>query len=183
MTFPQKLKKIRSNLGLSQEQLAEKMSVSRQAVSKWESGEGMPDTFNMKVLSKLSGYTIDDLLDNDPFPQKPLGFFDSVKDAFSHFSDFEGRASRRVFWWYALFVVLAFALCDVFDFITFGGTVSLADVFASIFAIGTLIPSLAIGVRRLRDTGENWQQMYWLLLPVFGLLYLCYLWAKPSYKE
>lgn len=183
MTFPQKLKQIRHILGLSQEQLAERMRVSRQAVTKWESGEGMPDTLNMKQLSKLSGHSLDYLLDNDATHQQKLGFFGSVLYAFAHFSNFEGRTDRMTFWWYALFIVLVLAICDVFSFVKLSDAVALSQVLASIFALLTLVPSLAIGVRRLRDAGENWQQIYWLLLPFFGFIYLCYLWSKPSMPE
>jgi uncharacterized membrane protein YhaH (DUF805 family)/DNA-binding XRE family transcriptional regulator len=170
MTFPQKLKKIRSELGFSQEQLAEKLRVSRQAVTKWESGDGMPDTLNMKELSKLSGHSLDYLLGNNAAHQPKLGFFESVSYAFRHFSDFEGTTRRRVFGWYAVFYVLVLAICSVFDFIKFSEGISLSHVLSSVFVIATLVPSLSIGVRRLRDAGENWQQMLWILVPFFRLL-------------
>lgn len=183
MTFPQKLKKIRSELGFSQEQLAEKLRVSRQAVTKWESGDGMPDTLNMKELSKLSGHSLDYLLGNNAAHQPKLGFFESVSYAFRHFSDFEGTTRRRVFGWYAVFYVLVLAICSVFDFIKFSEGISLSHVLSSVFVIATLVPSLSIGVRRLRDAGENWQQMLWILVPFFGFFYLCYLWLQPSIGE
>lgn len=48
--------------GYSQEELAEKINVSRQAISKWERGESSPDTENLIALSKLYGITIDELI-------------------------------------------------------------------------------------------------------------------------
>lgn len=65
MTLGQKLKEIRKRFGLSQEQLAEIMNVSRQAITKWENDTGMPDTSNLQELSKVFGITIDYLLNND----------------------------------------------------------------------------------------------------------------------
>ncbi|NMA50501.1 MAG: helix-turn-helix transcriptional regulator [Mollicutes bacterium] len=65
MTFGQKLKEIRKRFGLSQEQLAEIMNVSRQAITKWENDNGLPDISNLQELSKVFGVTIDYLLDND----------------------------------------------------------------------------------------------------------------------
>ena len=65
MTLGQKLKEIRRRFGLSQESLAEIMNVSRQAVTKWESNEGLPDVSNLQELSKVFNLTIDYLLDND----------------------------------------------------------------------------------------------------------------------
>jgi transcriptional regulator with XRE-family HTH domain len=65
MKFGEKLQQLRKSNGLSQEQLAEKVTVSRQAVSKWELGESIPDTDNIVQLSKLFGVTTDYLLNDD----------------------------------------------------------------------------------------------------------------------
>ena len=54
----------RKNLGMSQEQLAEALLVSRSAVAKWESDNGMPDIENLKALSKVLGCSIDELVGN-----------------------------------------------------------------------------------------------------------------------
>lgn len=62
MTFAEKLKSIRKQAGLSQEQLAEKLGVSRQAVTKWETDMGSPDIENLMALSTLFDMTIDALL-------------------------------------------------------------------------------------------------------------------------
>ena len=64
MTLGEKLKSARKNAGLTQEQLSEKLLVSRQAVTKWESDKGMPDIENLKQLSKLLNVSIDYLLDS-----------------------------------------------------------------------------------------------------------------------
>lgn len=64
MTFGEKLKSARKDAGLTQEQLADKLSVSRQAITKWESDKGMPDIENLKRLSELLGVSIDYLLDD-----------------------------------------------------------------------------------------------------------------------
>ena len=50
---------------MTQEQLAEKIGVSRQALSKWESGDTLPDTINILSLSRLFGVTTDYLLNDD----------------------------------------------------------------------------------------------------------------------
>ena len=65
MTLGRKLKEIRKRFGLSQESLAEIMNVSRQAITKWESDEGLPDVTNLQELSKVFNLTVDFLLDND----------------------------------------------------------------------------------------------------------------------
>ena len=66
MTTSEKLIYLRKREGMTQEQLAEKIGVSRQALSKWESGDTLPDTVNILSLSRLFGVTTDYLL-NDGF--------------------------------------------------------------------------------------------------------------------
>lgn len=58
----QRLAEMRRGKGYSQEELAENLGLSRQAVSKWERAESSPDTGNLIALAKLYGVTIDDLL-------------------------------------------------------------------------------------------------------------------------
>ena len=65
MTLGEKLKSARKESGLSQEQLAEKLSVSRSAVAKWESDKGMPDIENLKSISALLKISIDYLLSDE----------------------------------------------------------------------------------------------------------------------
>ena len=65
MTFGAKLQTLRKSRGWSQEQLAERIAVSRQAVSKWESEAAVPDTENVVELSKLFGVSTDYLLHDD----------------------------------------------------------------------------------------------------------------------
>jgi HTH-type transcriptional regulator/antitoxin HipB len=60
-----RLVELRKKNGLSQEQLADKLGLSRQAVAKWERAEASPDTDNLICLAKLYGVSLDDLLDTD----------------------------------------------------------------------------------------------------------------------
>ena len=64
MTFGEKIKEARKQCGLSQEQLAEKMAVSRSAVAKWEANNGLPDVDNLKSLAQLLSVSVDYLLDD-----------------------------------------------------------------------------------------------------------------------
>ena len=65
MTFGEKLLKLRKEQGLSQEGLAERLSVSRQAVSRWENEGILPDCGNLLELSRLFGVSTDYLLHDD----------------------------------------------------------------------------------------------------------------------
>lgn len=62
MNFNEKLRNLRQNRNLSQEALAETVGVSRQAVSKWESGQSFPDMEKLLLLSDLFGITLDALV-------------------------------------------------------------------------------------------------------------------------
>lgn len=63
MTFGQKLSSLRKQANLTQSDLAEKISVSRQAIAKWESDKGLPDIENIKKISSIFKKAIDELLD------------------------------------------------------------------------------------------------------------------------
>ena len=69
-TLGNKLYGLRKKANLSQEEFAEKLNISRQAVSKWECGESLPDTENLIKISKLYGVSLDELIDNNAKEQK-----------------------------------------------------------------------------------------------------------------
>ena len=65
MIFAEKLKTLRKEKNISQEQLAEKIHVSRQAITKWESGNGIPDIENLIAISALFNESLDSLLSEE----------------------------------------------------------------------------------------------------------------------
>lgn len=65
MEFNEKLQGLRKSRGLTQEELAEVLFVSRAAVSKWESGRGYPSIDSLKDISKFFSVSVDDLLSGD----------------------------------------------------------------------------------------------------------------------
>ncbi|MBR3324102.1 helix-turn-helix transcriptional regulator [Candidatus Saccharibacteria bacterium] len=89
MLFNDKLKKIRGEYNLTQEELAEKLDVSRQAITKWESGEGMPDVENLKQLAILFNTTLDELIMEDKkvlIPEKRYKYIEEMEiDHSKHF--------------------------------------------------------------------------------------------------
>ena len=66
MTFGEKLQSLRQKAGMSQDTLAERLNVSRQAVSRWERNETMPETEKVVALADLFGVTTDYLLRPQP---------------------------------------------------------------------------------------------------------------------
>ena len=72
MTFSEKIINLRKAHGLSQEDFAEKLNVSRQAISRWENDSALPDALNILQISKLFGVTTDYLLNDDYTSDKDI---------------------------------------------------------------------------------------------------------------
>jgi len=83
------------------------------------------------------------------------------------YAEFSGRARRKEYWFFVLFnIIISFVLGLVDGFVGLGG------VLGGIYALAVLIPSIAVGVRRLHDTGRSG---WWLLIglvPIIGLIVL-----------
>lgn len=81
MTFGEKLKTIRKKADMSQEKLAEKLGVSRQAITKWETDMGIPDIENIIAVSALFDISIDELLSKEKDTKKQSDYlFKSVTE-------------------------------------------------------------------------------------------------------
>lgn len=113
MTTGEKIIKCRKKKNLTQEQLAELLSVSRQSVSKWESDSAFPETSKLKDLSKLFNVTIDYLLnDDDDFVEKEesinskVAIEETAKSKIVAF--FKSRPARVLY--YSLVEVVVFLL-------------------------------------------------------------------------
>ena len=132
MTLGEKLKEIRKKFGLSQEQLADIMNVSRQAITKWENDTGIPDTSNLQILAQTFGITIDYLLSNenelpllvmrkqldkDKYENKIKSYAEVLKEYYPEpweiYSLVRNKKMTKLEW--------------IFDFFVGAGTVELAD--------------------------------------------------------
>lgn len=81
MKFHEKLFELRKKTGMTQNDLAEKLNVSRQAVSRWEIGTAMPDVDNLVAMSELFGVSLDYLLKDDQTPvQQQISLAESQAD-------------------------------------------------------------------------------------------------------
>lgn len=98
-----------------------------------------------------------------------MNFQDAVKLCFQKYADFNGRAKLPEFWWFFLFCFLVSLALNVVS----GGI-------SWIFSIATIIPSLAVGSRRLHDTNKSgWFQLIWII-PILGWIAMIYLLVQPS---
>ena len=105
-----------------------------------------------------------------------MTFFEAIAASLGKYADFDGRASRPEFWWFALFLLLASAAAGVIDqsngYRT-GGPVS------GLLSVATILPSVAVGARRLHDIGKSglWQL---IAFTGFGIILLIYWWCQPA---
>ena len=77
MKLSEKIKSLRKGAGLSQEEFGARLNVSRQAITKWESGEGLPDIGNLLLLSRMFKISIDDLLSEEKALAEKLYLYES----------------------------------------------------------------------------------------------------------
>lgn len=98
-----------------------------------------------------------------------MDFQESIKQCFQKYADFNGRAKRPEYWWFALFCFVVTLMLDV-----------ASSGLSIVFSLGTLLPSLAVGTRRLHDTSKSgWFQLLWLI-PVLGWIPLIYFLAQEG---
>lgn len=96
MSLSTKLVSLRKQKGLTQMELAEKLNVSRQAISRWEVGAAVPSTDNLKFLGDLYGVSVDYLLDDNAKDTASCVYIDQPQlDDQGEFS--KRKKSRRIF--------------------------------------------------------------------------------------
>lgn len=92
-----------------------------------------------------------------------MTFQEAIKLCFQKYADFNGRAKRPEFWWFALFMFLASLILGI-----------VSSMLSGLFSLTVIVPSLAVGARRLHDIGRSgWWQLIWLV-PVIGWIILIY---------
>lgn len=103
-----------------------------------------------------------------------MDFKTAVQTCFSNYATFSGRAHRPEYWWFALFNVLGSLALAVFD-ILLG-----IDALSTLFSLAVLLPSLAVGARRLHDIGRSgWWLLLWFI-PLIGQLVMIYWAIQPG---
>jgi uncharacterized membrane protein YhaH (DUF805 family) len=108
-----------------------------------------------------------------------MSFPDAIATVFGKYAEFTGRARRPEFWWFILFTTLVSAALNALNVVTPDG-VAVGSSLSGIWSIGVLIPTLAVSVRRLRDAGRSWAELFWILLPIAGLIVLIVRFCEPS---
>ncbi len=109
-----------------------------------------------------------------------MSFGEAIQIVFRKYAEFTGRAARAKFWWWALFNVLVAGALNLFNVIRIGENAYLGSLLAGLWGIVVLLPYLAVAVRRLRDAGHGWGNLFFILVPVAGIVVLIVLWAQPT---
>ncbi|HEV2886421.1 MAG TPA: DUF805 domain-containing protein [Jatrophihabitans sp.] len=90
-----------------------------------------------------------------------MSFADAVRSVLSKYVVFSGRARRSEFWWYALFAAIVYIVAGIID-AAIGN-----QLVGYLVALALLLPSLAVTVRRLHDTGRSG---WWILIGIIPLI-------------
>jgi uncharacterized membrane protein YhaH (DUF805 family) len=96
-----------------------------------------------------------------------MGFADAVRTCLSKYVDFQGRAMRSEFWWFALFNIIIQVITSVIDH----GVLNY-PILSTIATLALILPGIAVSVRRLHDTDRSG---WWLLIsfiPLIGAILL-----------
>jgi len=100
-----------------------------------------------------------------------MTFADAIRACFSKYAAFNGRATRSEYWWWFLFTFFASLATEI-----------ISETLSALFSLGVLLPSLAVGARRLHDTDRSgWFLLLWFI-PIIGWIILM-VWAVQESKE
>lgn len=159
MTIGEKLKAARAAAGLTQEQTAERVGVSRQTVSSWENDRSYPDIAGVLTLARLYGLTLDELLLED---RKMIQHLEESTDLVKS----RKTLSRRVLM-AAYLVIWGFSL--VFFWTCTGPADGMGYSFLFLFF---LIPVAMLVVSFFVGRDEEWLSARWVMLLFFGVMYM-----------
>jgi uncharacterized membrane protein YhaH (DUF805 family) len=114
-----------------------------------------------------------------------VSFSEALPLFFKNYAAFQGRSSRGAYWWAGLALCLISIAIAIVDMILFSGFVAASNgngPIGMLFGLATLIPGIAIGVRRLHDVGRSG---WWVLIAftVIGILLLLFWYVQPGQRQ
>ncbi|MFO1279738.1 MAG: DUF805 domain-containing protein [Burkholderiaceae bacterium] len=98
-----------------------------------------------------------------------MGIQQAFVTCLKKYADFSGRATRSEYWWFVLCEVLILGIASL-----------ISDWLPGLFALALVLPALAVGARRLHDTGRSGWWLLLMLVPFIGGLFLLYWAVLPS---
>lgn len=109
-----------------------------------------------------------------------MSFTDSIRHVLSNYVTFAGRAPRSEYWWWFLFLVVLSIVTALLDGMMFGTGPEAIQPISLIVTLGLILPSIAVGVRRLHDIGKSGWWYLIVLIPLIGALVLIWFFIQPS---
>ncbi|KUF11330.1 hypothetical protein AVJ23_09490 [Pseudoponticoccus marisrubri] len=106
--------------------------------------------------------------------RRDVGYGEAVQLFFSNYINFEGRSNRGEYWKAVLCLIGVSILLSLIDAMLFSNM----QLLSSLFSLATLVPGIAIGVRRLHDIGKSGWWYLLILVPVIGVIVLIVWFAK-----
>ena len=100
---------------------------------------------------------------------RQLEMLDACKMFWMNYAQFSGRSRRAEYWWAALMLFIISAACGI-----------VSEALASLASLAMLIPSLAVGIRRLHDIGKSGWYLLLALIPVVGTIILIVWFCKEG---
>ncbi|MBE6739425.1 MAG: DUF805 domain-containing protein [Ruminococcaceae bacterium] len=97
-----------------------------------------------------------------------VGFGDAINLLIKNIVNFSGKASRSEFWFGYLFIGIVSLACMVIPYIGY------------LLSLGTVLPTLSLSVRRIRDTGREWNYIFMGLIPIVGTILLIITFCKET---
>jgi uncharacterized membrane protein YhaH (DUF805 family) len=109
-----------------------------------------------------------------------MNFTDAITAVFKKYTVFSGRSLRSEFWYWALFTLIISIILSILDSIVFDTKAdSGTGPFSLIFSLATIIPTIAVTVRRLHDINKSG---WWILISftIIGIIPLIYWYCQPG---
>lgn len=101
-----------------------------------------------------------------------MSFPAAVKSCFIRYHDFSGTSSRAEYWWWTAFTVLVFLPVSVIDTAIFGRSTDNEGPLSLLLSMATLLPTIAVALRRSNDAGLNWAVAFpQIAAVILGTLY------------
>ncbi len=113
-----------------------------------------------------------------------MSFQEAVRTCLQQrYADFKGRSRRSEFWFFVLFSAIVRAIANVIDAILHTGNANTGGVVSTLVFLALIVPSLAVGARRLHDTGRSGWWLLIALIPLVGIILLIVWWAQDSHPD
>ena len=109
-----------------------------------------------------------------------MDFMTAVRTCFQKYATISGRAPRSEYWWFTLFIFIASFVLGIIDRLIFGMGPGSVGILGLIFSLGTLLPSICVGGRRLHDVGRSAWWMLLIFIPIVGWLVLLWWAIQPG---